>query len=122
MHHHEAAAADIAAARMHHRQGIADSHRRIHGVAAIFQHAHANAGRQMLGRDDYRIVGHDGCVVGQCLPGRAGGRGVQGSAIDLGRIVFGDRPGRQAGPKRHGQRQAQGITKQAQRHRSLETG
>ena len=33
----ETAAADIAAAGMRHRQGIADGHRRIDGVAAGFQ-------------------------------------------------------------------------------------
>ena len=47
LHRHEAAAAEIAGRRIHHRQCVADRHRRIDGIAAVPQHLDADA-RGML--------------------------------------------------------------------------
>ena len=54
---HEAAAADVAAARVRHRERVTDGHRRIHGVAARAQHVDADLRRVVLRGDDHRVGG-----------------------------------------------------------------
>ena len=52
MDHHEAAAADIAGARVAHRHGKTDRNRGVYGIAAFLQHLDANAGgTRVLARD-----------------------------------------------------------------------
>ncbi len=48
MDHHEAAAADVAAARIGDRLGIAHRDRRVDGVAALFENLDPYVGGQML--------------------------------------------------------------------------
>ncbi len=55
LHGHEPTPAEVAGCRVHHGQGVAHRHRRIHGVAAGLEHIHAHMGRQMLGGDHHAI-------------------------------------------------------------------
>ena len=55
-HQHEAAAAEIAGEGMRDGQRKADRHRRVHGVAAGFQHRDANVGGEWLLRDDHALA------------------------------------------------------------------
>ncbi len=55
--HHEAAAADVAAARLDHRQGIADRHRCIDGIAALLENLQADLGGIVLGGDHHCMFG-----------------------------------------------------------------
>jgi hypothetical protein len=59
MQHHEAAAADIAAAGIDHRLGIAHRDRRIDRVAAGLQDGDADLGREALRRDDHAVLALD---------------------------------------------------------------
>ena len=59
MDHHEAAAADIAGARIGHRQREADRDRGIHRVAAALQNVDADARRQRLLRHHHAVLGDD---------------------------------------------------------------
>lgn len=52
---HKAPAAQIACRRVDNRQGIAHGHGRVHGIAALFQHLHADFARQMLGADHHAV-------------------------------------------------------------------
>ena len=54
--HHEPTAADVAATRMDDRQGVADGHGGIDGVAAVTKHHRAGLGRVMLRRDHHASV------------------------------------------------------------------
>ena len=56
----EPAAAYVAATRVHHRLGIADSDGGIDGVAALPQDVHPRLGRQTLGRHDKARAGREG--------------------------------------------------------------
>ena len=59
MDHHEAAAADIAGARIGHRQREADRDRGVDGVAAALQNVGADARRQRLLRHHHAMLGDD---------------------------------------------------------------
>ncbi len=54
--HDEAAAAQVAAARIDHRLGVAHGHRGIHRVAALTQDARAHLGGKMLGGDHHAAI------------------------------------------------------------------
>jgi hypothetical protein len=57
--HHEAAAAQIAAARMHHRFGKADGHGGIDGISPVLQDVHADPGGETLSADHHAVCrGH----------------------------------------------------------------
>ena len=56
---HEAAAAEVAGGRVHHRQRVADRDRGVDRVAAFPQHLDTSLGGEMLGRHDHAVLrGH----------------------------------------------------------------
>ena len=59
MDHHEAAAADIAGARIGDREREADRHRGVHRVAAAVEDFDADAGGAALLRHHHAVVGED---------------------------------------------------------------
>ena len=60
MDDHEAAAADIAGVRQHHRQGEADGHRRIDRIAAAPEDVDADLGRQPVFGGHHPVLAADG--------------------------------------------------------------
>jgi hypothetical protein len=50
LHRHEAAAAQVARRRVHHRERVAHGHRGVDGVAAVLQHVDTDAGWPGAGR------------------------------------------------------------------------
>ena len=68
MNHHEAAAADIAGARIGHRHGKAGRDRGIDRIAALLEHIGADRGCEPFLR-------HHHAVFGGNRTGRIGGRG-----------------------------------------------
>ena len=60
MDHHEAAAAEIAGARIGDRQREADRHRGVDRVAAAVEDRDADAGGAALLRHHHAVVGEDG--------------------------------------------------------------
>ena len=77
MNHHEAAAADIAGARIGHGHGETGRHRRIDRIAAPLQHIGADSRRDFFLRDDHAMFGDNGM-------NRAGGCGyVRAAALLL---------------------------------------
>jgi len=59
MDDHEAAAADIAGARVSHRERKADRDRRVDRVAAAIENFDADAGGALLLRDDHAVAGRN---------------------------------------------------------------
>ena len=59
MDHHEAAAADIAGARIGDRERETDRHRGIDGVAAAIENLNADAGGALLLRHHHAVVRED---------------------------------------------------------------
>ncbi len=72
---HEAAAADVAAARIDHGERVAHRDRRIDGVPTLAQHLHADLRGEMLLGDDHRMTRDDGARVPPPAGGRAGTHG-----------------------------------------------
>ena len=60
LHGHEAAAAQIARRRIHDREGVAHGNGRVHRVAAVFKHVHADLRREVLGGDHHPVFCGDG--------------------------------------------------------------
>ena len=60
MEDHEAAAADVAAAGIDDRERVADRDRRVDGVAALLEDAHADLGGVVLGADHHAVLRLDG--------------------------------------------------------------
>ena len=81
MDHHEAAAADIAGARIGDRHGEADRHGGVHRVAAAIENLHADTGGAAFLRHHHAVAGDDRLCRGnrQRLPGRRD-LGVSGGA------------------------------------------
>ena len=66
--HHEAAAADVAGARIGHRHGEADCDRGIDRVAAALQHVGADARGARLLRHHHAVLGGDRLDRRNCWP------------------------------------------------------
>jgi len=66
MDHHIAAAADIAGARIGHRQREPGRDRRIDRVAALLQHFDADAGRARLLRHHHAVARDHALGAGRC--------------------------------------------------------
>ena len=59
MNDHESAAAEIAAARMCHRQRVADRYRGIDGVATLTQNCRTHIRSQVLGSNHHPLIGFE---------------------------------------------------------------
>jgi hypothetical protein len=75
MDDHEAAAADVAGARIRHGQGKTGCHRSIDRIAAAPQHVGADACRDFLLRNHHAVLGDNG------MNGVGGGRRVKAAAL-----------------------------------------
>ena len=84
MHHHEAAAADIAGIGQGHGQRKAYGHGSIDGIAARLENIHADLRGQLLLRGHHAVLGDDGVKDIQLEV--IGGSGcLGGGALDDGR-------------------------------------
>ena len=69
--HHEAAAADVAGARVRHGQRECGRHRGVDGVAALSQNRRADVRRRCGRRDDHAVLRRDDAGVGLLGASRA---------------------------------------------------